>query len=62
MTSIYMFIVYLCLPEMDLEEEQNGSRPHLALASENLKYFLTHALIPLLSIIFALAHETICIF
>ena len=51
--------IYLCLPEVDLEEGQSCLRPHIPPTSENL--VLTYALIPLLSVVFALAHDTICI-
>ena len=39
-TSIYMFIlIYLCLPEVDLEEDQSFPRPHNPPTSENLGIF-----------------------
>ena len=39
--SIYMFIlIYLCLPEVDLEEGQNYPRPHIPPTSENLWIFV----------------------
>ena len=61
-TSIYMFmLIYFCLPEVDLEEDQSCPRPYILPTSEILGFLLTYALIPILSVIFALAHETICI-
>ena len=57
-------LIYLRLPEVNLEEGQSCSRPHIPPTSENLgydNYLLTYALIPLLSVIFALAREKICI-
>ena len=60
-----MFIlIYLCLPEADLKEGQSYPRPHIPATSEYsyiLGYLLSYALILLLSVNFALAHETICI-
>ena len=36
-----MFIlIYLCLPEMDLEEDQSFPRPHIPPTSENLGIFV----------------------
>ena len=62
LSPIYVFIlIYFCLPDVDLEEGQSGSRFHIPTTSINLRIFLTYALIPLLSIIFVLAHETICV-
>ena len=62
-TSICMLILgYLCLPEVDLEEGQSGHRLlYFHPLHKTLGYFLSYALIPLLSVIFALAHEAICI-
>ena len=60
-TFIYMFIVvYFYLPEVDLEEGKVVLDPYIPLTSQNFGIFLTYVLIPL-SIIFELAHETICI-
>ena len=58
-----MFIlVCLCLPEVDLEEGESYPRVCTPLITENIRIFANHyALIPLLIVIFALAHETICI-
>ena len=62
-TSIYMLIlVYFCLPGVDIEEYQSDSRLRYSHPLHKiLEYFLTYALIILLIVIFALAHETICI-
>ena len=60
-TFIYMLIVvYFYLPEVDLKEGKVVLDPYIPLTSQNLGIFLTYVLIPL-SIIFELAHETICI-
>ena len=56
-----MFIlIYLCLPEVNLEECQSCPRPHIPPTSDNLgydNYYLTYTLIPLLSVIFVLPHK-----
>ena len=43
---IYMFIlIYLSLPEMDLEESQSCPNPHIPPTSENFGIFVNPALV-----------------
>ena len=55
---LYVYLIYLYLPEVDLEEGQTILDPVFQTLQ---KIFGTYALITLLRLIFALAHETICI-
>ena len=55
-------LVYFCLPEVDLEEGQSVLESFISTHFKDLKLFLIlYVLIPLINVIFSLAHETIYI-